>query len=80
MNGDIKERILALQAKAAAKQAAVDACDGHIWRTDYVSKIIGGDGSCVCIRCGERRGWKDIGPHEQYEHDAFLPAAKQGEK
>ena len=57
----------ALQAKAALKQAAVDACDGHIWNPDYVSTINMRTGSsAVCVRCGERRAWKDIGlddPH-----------------
>jgi len=64
-----QERIKALQAKAAKIQAAVDACDGHIWRADYVSKIDQCEGSsAVCIRCGERKGWKDIKPDEQWEY------------
>lgn len=68
MPTDYQERIRALQAKAAAKQAAVDACQGHIWRPDYVSKIDGNKGSsAVCVRCGERRGWVDIGADEQWE-------------
>lgn len=73
-SGSALERIRALQAKAAMKQAAVDACDGHIWGKIYVSKIDHSKGSsAACIRCGERRAWTDIGPNEQWEHDASLP-------
>jgi ferredoxin-like protein FixX len=70
------QRIRALQAKAAMKQAAVDACDGHIWGKIYVSKIDYGKGSfAACIRCGERRAWTDIGPNEQWEYDTSLPTS-----
>ncbi len=63
------EVIRALQAKAAIKQAAVDACQGHIWRVDYISQIDHEKGSsAVCVRCGERRGWNEIGPHEKREY------------
>lgn len=61
---EVLGRIRALKAKAAAKQAAIDACDGHLWKTDYVSQITASGGSCVCVRCGERRAWKDIGANE----------------
>lgn len=65
------EAIRALQAKAAAKQAAIDACEGHLWRADYVSKIdVLKGSSAVCARCGERRGWSKIGPDEKWEADA----------
>lgn len=59
----VLDRIRAIKAKAAAKQAAVDACQGHIWRTDFVSEL-GSGGSCICVRCGERRGWDQIGADE----------------
>lgn len=63
----IEERINALKCKAAAIQAAVDACDGHLWLADYVSTIDHANGSSAkCVRCGERRGWKDIGPKEKW--------------
>tara|TARA_R110002050_G_scaffold243758_1_gene380259 strand:+ start:5952 stop:6272 length:321 start_codon:yes stop_codon:yes gene_type:complete len=76
-NGSALERIRALQAKAGMKQAAVDACDGHIWGKIYVSKIDHSKGSsAACIRCGERRAWTNIGPNEQWEHDASLPNAE----
>lgn len=75
--GSALERIRALQAKAAMKQAAVDACQGHIWGKIYVSKIDHSKGSsAACIRCGERRAWTDIGPNEQWEHDTSLPNVK----
>ncbi len=62
------ERIRALQAKAAAIQSAVDSCDGHIWGHHYVSKINQQEGSSsACIRCGERRAWKDIRDDEPRE-------------
>ncbi len=58
---DYAQRIKDLKLKAASKQAAVDLCDGHIWRADYVSVIDSVKGSSsVCVRCGERRGWGDI--------------------
>lgn len=63
----MKEKIEALKLKAAIKQAAIDACDGHIWEADYVSQIVGGGGSAVCVRCGERRAWFAIGPNEQWK-------------
>lgn len=61
------EKIRALQAKARALQAAVDSCDGHIWRTDYVSKIPGCSGSCVCVRCGERQSWENAAKNGVFE-------------
>ncbi len=65
VSDNIWDRIKALQTKAALKQAAVDACQGHIWHYDYVSKFDQEHGSsAVCVRCGERRGWKDIKPNE----------------
>lgn len=74
MAGSALERIRALQAKAAMKQAVVDACQGHIWRADYVSQIVASPpagGSSVCVRCGERRAWKDIGPDEPTEFQSL---------
>jgi hypothetical protein len=65
------ERIRALKSKTAAKQAAIDACEGHIWRADYVSQIVScpsSGGSSVCVRCGERRGWRDLKDSEQREY------------
>ena len=72
--GSALDRIRAMQSKAAMKQAAADACQGHIWGKIHVSKIDHCEGSsAACIRCGERRAWTDIGPTEQWEHDASLP-------
>lgn len=59
MNDELIAKIRDLQLKAAFKQAAIESCNGHIWITDYASYIVGGTGSCVCKRCGERRSWKD---------------------
>lgn len=57
----IRDKIKALQAKAAARQAAADACQGHIWNFDHASKIdLLESSSAVCVRCGERRARKDI--------------------
>jgi hypothetical protein len=53
-----KERIKALQAKAARMQEAEDACPGHLWVGDYISKL-GPGGSCRCKICGTRRSWDD---------------------
>jgi hypothetical protein len=64
---EIQRRIDALKAKAAMKQAAADACPGHIWKADYVSAIpaIGNPGgSSVCVLCGERRGWDRATGHQ----------------
>lgn len=67
---DTLMRIRALQAKAAFMQARIDACDGHLWKADYVSKIDALTGSsAVCVRCGERRGWNKIGPDEKWQYD-----------
>lgn len=64
------ERIRDLQLKAASKQAMVDSCEGHIWKADYVSLINQTKGSTAsCVRCGERRGWNQIGPEEQWVGD-----------
>ena len=72
--GSALDRIRSLQAKAALRQAAVNACQGHIWGQIYVSKIDHGKGSsAACIRCGERRAWTDIGPTERWEHDSHEP-------
>lgn len=66
MHAETMQRIRALQLKAATKQAAVDACEGHICKADYVSQIDQSQGSSsVCVRCGERRAWKDIGADEK---------------
>lgn len=70
----LQARIRALQAKAGAMQAAINACQGHIWGHIHVSKIDHAKGSsAACIRCGERRGWNEIGPDEQWAHDTVLP-------
>lgn len=48
-----------LVSKAAHLQAMEDACPGHLWVPDYVSKIVAGTGSCRCEICGTRRSWAD---------------------
>lgn len=61
--------IAALIAKAAAKQAAVNSCDGHLWLADYHNPADSRGSSACCVRCGERRGINQIGPEEKWQLD-----------
>lgn len=69
MNTSTLDRIKALQVKAANIQAAVNACDGHIWGNIYISEIDSIQGSsAACIRCGERRSLDKIGQDEKRQY------------
>ena len=74
MNPELRAKLDALMMKARGMQMAADCCDGHIWRSDHVSMIDQLQGSsAVCIRCGERRAWRDIPPDAQTEWQVPAP-------